>query len=78
VTARGSVIVHGRSDATLNSQGVRMGSAEIYQAVESAAGNSGIAGRRRRAKLKGRYWMPLFVHLKPGARLDDAFAPANH
>jgi acetoacetyl-CoA synthetase len=34
LTARGSVIIYGRSDATLNRGGVRMGTAEIYSAVE--------------------------------------------
>lgn len=34
VTSRGSVVIHGRSDSTLNRQGVRMGSADIYEAVE--------------------------------------------
>ena len=71
VTARGSVIVHGRSDATLNRQGVRMGSAEIYQAVEALPEiqESLVVGVEQ---AEGRYWMPLFVHLKPGAELDEA------
>ena len=34
VTDRGSMIVHGRSDATLNRHGIRMGSADIYEVVE--------------------------------------------
>ena len=34
ITGRGSVIMHGRSDATLNRNGIRMGSADIYEAVE--------------------------------------------
>ena len=34
VTDRGTVVIHGRSDSTLNRQGVRLGSAEIYAAVE--------------------------------------------
>lgn len=36
-TARGGVIVHGRSDATLNPGGVRLGSAEIYAALDHVA-----------------------------------------
>jgi len=35
VTDGGSVVIHGRSDSTLNRNGIRMGSAEIYQAVEA-------------------------------------------
>ncbi len=35
ITSRGSVIIHGRSDATLNRGGVRIGTAEIYSAVEN-------------------------------------------
>ena len=34
VTERGSLIIHGRSDATLNRNGIRMGSADIYEVVE--------------------------------------------
>jgi acetoacetyl-CoA synthetase len=38
VTGRGTVVVHGRLDATLNRVGVRLGSAEIYVVAESVAG----------------------------------------
>ena len=34
MTARGGMIIHGRSDATLNPGGVRIGTAEIYRQVE--------------------------------------------
>ena len=34
ITDHGSIIVHGRSDSTLNRHGIRMGSADIYQSVE--------------------------------------------
>jgi glutamate-5-semialdehyde dehydrogenase len=34
VTDQGSLIIHGRSDATLNRNGIRMGSADIYEVVE--------------------------------------------
>jgi acetoacetyl-CoA synthetase len=70
VTERGSVIIHGRSDSTLNRNGVRLGSADIYDAVEQIPEvtealvlgvEEGDAG----------YWMPLFVVLAPGAVLDD-------
>ncbi|QKW05407.1 acetoacetate--CoA ligase [Streptomyces sp. NA04227] len=71
LTGRGSVVIHGRSDSTLNRQGVRMGSADIYEAVERLPEirESLVIG----VELPdGGYWMPLFVHLAPGAALDDA------
>ena len=71
LTDRGSLIFHGRSDATLNRHGIRMGSADIYEVVEaideiSEAFVVGIDGP------DGKYWMPLFVTLAPGRHLDDA------
>jgi acetoacetyl-CoA synthetase len=71
VTSRGTVVVHGRSDSTLNRQGVRMGSADIYEAVERLpqVHESLVIGIEQ---ADGGYWMPLFVHLAPGAELDDA------
>ncbi|MFI9615419.1 acetoacetate--CoA ligase [Streptomyces sp. NPDC052023] len=70
VTSRGSVIIHGRSDSTLNRQGVRMGSADIYEAVERLPEikESLVIGIEQP---DGGYWMPLFVHLAPGAVLDE-------
>ncbi|MCQ4206544.1 acetoacetate--CoA ligase [Streptomyces longispororuber] len=70
VTAHGSVVIHGRSDSTLNRQGVRMGSADIYEAVERLPEirESLVIGLEQP---DGGYWMPLFVHLAPGAVLDD-------
>ncbi|MER6388838.1 acetoacetate--CoA ligase [Streptomyces sp. NPDC001523] len=70
LTDRGSVIIHGRSDSTLNRQGVRMGSADIYEAVERLPEikESLVIGLE---EANGGYWMPLFVHLAPGATLDD-------
>ncbi|UUN25702.1 acetoacetate--CoA ligase [Streptomyces sp. FIT100] len=70
LTDHGSVIIHGRSDSTLNRQGVRMGSADIYEAVERLPEirESLVIGLE---EADGGYWMPLFVHLAPGATLDD-------
>lgn len=70
VTDRGSLVIHGRSDATLNRHGIRMGSADIYEVVEgieeiAEAFVLGVDGP------DGKYWMPLFVTLVPGATLDD-------
>jgi acetoacetyl-CoA synthetase len=69
VTRRGSLIIHGRSDATLNRHGIRMGSADIYEVVEAIdevaeAFVLGIDGP------DGSYWMPLFVTLSQGRHLD--------
>jgi acetoacetyl-CoA synthetase len=69
VSDRGSVVVHGRSDATLNRHGVRMGSADIYEVVEgldavSEAFVVGVDGP------DGAYWMPLFVVLADDRHLD--------
>jgi acetoacetyl-CoA synthetase len=70
ITDRGSVVIHGRSDSTLNRQGVRMGSADIYEAVERLPEirESLVIGLE---EADGGYWMPLFVHLAEGAVLDD-------
>ena len=70
LTERGSLIIHGRSDATLNRHGIRMGSADIYEAVETIAEVTeafvvGVDGP------DGAYWMPLFVTLAEGATFDD-------
>ncbi|MFH0241211.1 acetoacetate--CoA ligase [Streptomyces sp. HK10] len=71
LTSRGTVVIHGRSDSTLNRQGVRMGSADIYEVVERLPEirESLVIGAEQP---DGGYWMPLFVHLAEGARLDDA------
>ncbi|CAN5325532.1 acetoacetate--CoA ligase [soil metagenome] len=70
VTERGSLIIHGRSDSTLNRNGVRMGSADIYAAVDevSAVVESLVLGVEQS---DGGYWMPLFVVLEPNVALDD-------
>ena len=62
VTDRGGVVIHGRSDSTLNKQGVRMGSADIYEVVEKLPEivESLVIGIEQP---DGGYWMPLFVHL---------------
>ncbi|QBJ95562.1 acetoacetate--CoA ligase [Rhodococcus sp. ABRD24] len=71
VTERGGIVMHGRSDSTLNRNGIRMGSADIYQVVERLPEivESLVIGAERP---DGGYWMPLFVVLADGAELDDA------
>lgn len=69
ITDRGTVVISGRSDATLNRQGVRLGSADIYQVVENMPEiqESLVIGAELR---DSQYWMPLFVVLAPGQTLD--------
>jgi acetoacetyl-CoA synthetase len=71
ITERGSVIMHGRSDATLNRNGVRMGSADIYQVVERLpeVAESLVVGVEQP---DGGYWMPLFVTLSEGTEMSAA------
>lgn len=71
ITERNGVIIAGRSDATLNRDGVRIGTSEIYSAVESLpeVADSLIVGLEQPG---GRYFMPLFVVLRAGFSLTDA------
>jgi acetoacetyl-CoA synthetase len=71
ITDHGSIIVHGRSDSTLNRHGIRMGSADIYQSVERLPeiAEALVIGAEQP---DGGYWMPLFVVLADGVQLDDA------
>lgn len=59
-TVRQSFIIHGRSDATLNRGGIRMGSGDLYQVVDALDGVSAsmVIGAELDA---GEYYMPLFV-----------------
>jgi len=71
ITGRDTVVILGRSDATLNRQGVRIGTAEIYRAIDRIPEirDSLIVNLERP---DGSDWMPLFVMLSPGALLDEA------
>ena len=67
----GSCVIYGRSDATINRHGLRMGTSELYSAVEalpevldSMVVDLEYLGRES--------YMPLFVVLRPGLTLDDA------
>jgi acetoacetyl-CoA synthetase len=74
LTAHGGLVIHGRSDATLNPGGVRIGTAEIYRQVEQLPEvlESLVIGQRvpRSDGLDER--IVLFVRLAPGLGLDDA------
>jgi acetoacetyl-CoA synthetase len=70
-TAEGGSVIYGRSDATINRRGLRLGSSEIYRAVEGldAVMDSLVID----LEFLGRdSFMPLFVVLKDGLILDDA------
>ncbi|ULC59804.1 acetoacetate--CoA ligase [Flaviramulus sp. BrNp1-15] len=65
------IIIYGRSDATLNRHGIRIGTAEIYRSInkiksieDSLIVNLELDG--------GRHYMPLFVKMKPSIELTDA------
>ena len=70
LTDDGSLVILGRSDSTLNRQGVRIGTAEIYAAIDGLPeiADSLIIGVE---EPDGGYWMPLFVALEPAADLDQ-------
>ncbi len=73
ITERGGVIVYGRSDATLNPGGVRIGTAEIYRQVEALdeVVDSVVASKRTRdADVE----VCLFVVLREGLSLDGRLA----
>jgi acetoacetyl-CoA synthetase len=70
ITPRGGAVIYGRSDATINRQGVRMGTSEIYRAagaVEEVVDALVVDLPHEQLEL----WMLLFVVLRPGAVLDD-------
>ncbi|WP_254901250.1 acetoacetate--CoA ligase [Tuberibacillus sp. Marseille-P3662] len=71
ITSRGSCVIYGRSDATINRGGVRMGTSEIYRVVEglSEVTDSLIVDVKQS---QGRSFMPLFVTLEDQTELDDA------
>ncbi|MEL6366743.1 MAG: acetoacetate--CoA ligase [Pseudomonadota bacterium] len=70
ITERGSAVIYGRSDATINRHGIRMGTSEIYRVVESIDGIADslvvdleFLGRES--------LLPLFVVLDPGVELTE-------
>jgi len=70
ITERGTAIIYGRSDSTINRGGIRMGTAEIYRAVLSIdAILDALVVDVPKARTDG--WMPLFVVLREGAELDE-------
>lgn len=70
ITKNNGVIIYGRSDATLNRGGVRIGTSEIYRAVDKIkeVKDSLIVCVE---KSNGEFWMPLFVVMQDGENLTD-------
>ncbi len=70
IKPHGGAVIYGRSDSTINRGGVRMGTAEIYSAVEGVdeVAESLVVDI---AKPGGESFMPLFVVLKEEAELDE-------
>jgi acetoacetyl-CoA synthetase len=71
ITPRGGAVIYGRSDATINRQGVRMGTSEIYRAVgavEEVLDALVVDVPRSQAE---ELWMVLFVVLREGTVLDE-------
>ncbi|MDE3133438.1 MAG: acetoacetate--CoA ligase, partial [Acidobacteriota bacterium] len=70
LTGDGGAIIHGRSDATINRGGVRIGTAEIYRAVLALDEvRDALVVDLPRADTGG--WIELFVVLQPGTELGD-------
>jgi acetoacetyl-CoA synthetase len=69
ITPRGGAVIYGRSDSTINRQGVRMGTSEIYRAAStvSEVTDALVIDLPR----KGELWMALFVVLADGVELDE-------
>jgi len=70
ITSRGTAVIYGRSDSTINRQGVRMGTSEIYRAVQGIPEiTDALVVDIPKPGTEG--WMPLFVVLADGETLDD-------
>ena len=69
INERGGVVIYGRSDATLNPGGVRIGTAEIYRQVENVEGiaDSIVVGQNWKNDVR----IILFVKMAPGKELTD-------
>lgn len=70
ITERRTIVILGRSDATLNRQGVRIGTAEIYRAVEQMA-QIKAALIVNIEKTNGDHFMPLFLQMQEGEELTE-------
>jgi acetoacetyl-CoA synthetase len=73
ITSRGTAVIYGRSDSTINRGGVRMGTAEIYRAVldVDAVVDALVVDLPGTEPAHPDGWMPLFVVLGEGEELTD-------
>jgi acetoacetyl-CoA synthetase len=72
ITPRGGAVIYGRSDSTINRQGVRMGTSEIYRAADAVPEVvDALVVDIPRGSNGEELWMVLFVVLEPGATLDE-------
>jgi acetoacetyl-CoA synthetase len=73
LTERGGLVIHGRSDATLNPGGVRIGTSEIYRQVEAfdAVAEALVIGQSVLVDGASDVRVVLFVRMAEGAVLDD-------
>jgi len=70
ITSRGTAVIYGRSDSTINRSGIRMGTSEIYRAVLSLDEIvDALVVDVPRPGTEG--WMPLFVVLREGAEMNE-------
>jgi acetoacetyl-CoA synthetase len=70
ITSRGTAVIYGRSDSTINRQGVRMGTSEIYRAVQGIPEiTDALVVDIPKPGTEG--WMPLFVVLADAETLSD-------
>ena len=70
VTPRGTTVITGRSDSTINRGGIRMGTAELYRSVLTLDDVvDALVVDLPKPGTEG--WIALFVVLRPGAALDD-------
>jgi acetoacetyl-CoA synthetase len=70
ITSRGTAVIYGRSDSTINRSGIRMGTSEIYRAVLGVDEIlDALVVDIPRPGTEG--WMPLFIVLREGAVLND-------
>ncbi len=72
ITPRGGAVIYGRSDSTINRQGVRMGTSEIYRAADAVPEVvDALVVDIPRGSNGEELWMVLFVVLAPGATLGE-------
>jgi acetoacetyl-CoA synthetase len=76
ITPRGTSVIYGRSDSTINRGGVRMGTSEIYRVVLGLDDVVDALVVDVPDEDGGDAWMPLFVVLREGVELDDGLTKA--